>query len=1007
MGSSIPDYTTYNHTTFAVTGGTDSVYKKIADVNLKSFLAGDSVLFKMGGTWTNERLIFTSSGTVLNPITIGAYGSGTNPTFNGTSNTSGGGNGISVFGKSNVIVQDFIIYNYAQGVATGGNTNVTIQRMTIHDSYYSGVAFSWAGNTSTVKDSEIYNITYNGIALDGSGANNTGNTFSNLNIHNNYSGIKVQFSTGNSFTNISSYNNSSSSVGISNIDGSHNNTFTQILVYGQSSGIEVVDSNNVVINYSISRNNTSTGISFKGTSSGGKAQNSVLFSNGDGLYLAGTASSIQATNVIAANNTNYGLNSSNLGLTVKTSISYNNTSGAFNGTYTDGGGNLTSDPVFVNSGTYDFHLQRTSPAINAGTDVSLTSDYVGTSVPQGSVQDMGAYEFILPSAPSSLAQYKSDGITSIATGSWTNESTVTINVGMSSPNSSDSLTPQIEMREIGTTFSNVATNVGIAVSYSGTSITGIVTVTGLTSGKTYHWQARVSNAAGQSSWVAMGGNPDFKVDTTAPSGGSITYTDGYYTTASVLLTVADGTDSVSDVNISTRIVQRKSATLTNGSCGTYGSWGTITPTGSYSSYTDTTVSSSTCYQYQYLVSDNAGNQATYTSSNTAYVLALPSSPSSLAQYQSDGTSSISSSGTLGTASTVVLKFSMSSTNSSDTLTPQVEVQHQGTAFTNTPTNTGSAVNFTGTAVTGTVTIPSMGSGSFHWQARVSNSAGQSSWVSMGGNPDFYIEFSPASNNSSAPSCGDQAPGTKAPWLYGAIAQGSNSVLLYFTSADDPVDKYVLEYGTKSGDYPYGSTNIGGKDTRTYLVKSLSPNTIYYFRVRAGNGCATGAWSNEISAETLSLVSINQLEIISSELKTVPSEEKQAETVKTETVSPSSTPTPFPTGYDVKVKVIDTNKNPVEGAKVTIHSNIQESITNKDGLAEFKNVEPGEHRVIIAYRNYEGEQTVNLTGNVKEFDLNVTIQQKAISLSPLAYGIIGFLVLIIVILGIVLIRSKRQ
>lgn len=44
--------------------------------------------------------------------------------------------------------------------------------------------------------------------------------------------------------------------------------------------------------------------------------------------------------------------------------------------------------------------------------------------------------------------------------------------------------------------------------------------------------------------------------------------------------------------------------------------------------------------------------------------------------------------------------------------------------------------------------------------------------------------------------------------------------------------------------------------------------------------------------------------------------------------------------------------------------------------------------MIAYNNFEGHQTVNLARDVKEFGLNVTIQQKVISLSPLAYGIIG-------------------
>lgn len=53
--------------------------------------------------------------------------------------------------------------------------------------------------------------------------------------------------------------------------------------------------------------------------------------------------------------------------------------------------NITTDPLFRSSS--DFHLQSTSPAINAGTNVSLTSDFAGHRVPQNDTVDIGAYEY--------------------------------------------------------------------------------------------------------------------------------------------------------------------------------------------------------------------------------------------------------------------------------------------------------------------------------------------------------------------------------------------------------------------------------------------------------------------------------------------------------------------------------------------------------------------------------------------------------------------------------------
>ena len=87
VASATPDFTTYNSATFATTGGSSSVYKTIADLNAKSFSAGDNIYFRRGQTW-NEQLTISQSGTSGNQITFGAFGSGNKPIIDGQNTRS-------------------------------------------------------------------------------------------------------------------------------------------------------------------------------------------------------------------------------------------------------------------------------------------------------------------------------------------------------------------------------------------------------------------------------------------------------------------------------------------------------------------------------------------------------------------------------------------------------------------------------------------------------------------------------------------------------------------------------------------------------------------------------------------------------------------------------------------------------------------------------------------------------------------------------------------------------
>ena len=102
-----------------------------------------------------------------------------------------------------------------------------------------------------------------------------------------------------------------------------------------------------------------------------------------------------------------------------------------------------------------------------------------------------------------------------------------------------------------------------------------------------------------------------------------------------------------------------------------------------------------------------------------------------------------------------------------------------------------------------------------------------------------------SNGWAAPICTANKPGS-APIITSTVSR-DNSVTLTWSKAGNPVTKYLVAYGTKSGSIEYGNPNVGDENTTNYTIKGLSGGTKYYFKIKAINDCMPGDWSNEVSA----------------------------------------------------------------------------------------------------------------------------------------------------------------
>lgn len=85
-------------------------------------------------------------------------------------------------------------------------------------------------------------------------------------------------------------------------------------------------------------------------------------------------------------------------------------------------GNITTSPLFASIGT-DFTLQSGSPAIDAGLDVGLTTDYRNYVVPANSTPDIGAYEY------NSIPSGDATPVTSITVSGAGGASTITTDGG--------------------------------------------------------------------------------------------------------------------------------------------------------------------------------------------------------------------------------------------------------------------------------------------------------------------------------------------------------------------------------------------------------------------------------------------------------------------------------------------------------------------------------------------------------------------------------------------------
>jgi len=411
--------------------------------------------------------------------------------------------GFSLHDSATATINTGTFNNNIAGIQNIGTSQISINNVTVQNNTTTGINIGCNSCTNTIDTALIESNNYN--------LNFSGNQVVNLtNITINGGAYGLYSSSSNTITSNGLYVSDTTDSGVYLL-GTGDTDFSRLKISGAlDHAVDlIVVGTKFNVNNCLLYNNLGTAkyAIMVRTGTTASVKNCVLYNNTRGLYV------VNNTELYNTNLSNMSIavliSTPNL-LTLSNNNFYNNTTDF--STPMENTNGISVNPLFVNAVSGDFRLQRTSELINAGTDMGLTIDYAGNSVPQGTAPDIGAYEFMVPNFPSSLVQYNSDGTTAIATGSWIDSTTVVLKFNMSSSNASDSLVPQVEIKEVGENFTNTVTEAGNVVTYSGTPVNGVVTVSGLSPNKDYHWQARSSNAIGESTWISYGGNSESRID---------------------------------------------------------------------------------------------------------------------------------------------------------------------------------------------------------------------------------------------------------------------------------------------------------------------------------------------------------------------------------------------------------------------------------------------------------------------------------------------------------------
>jgi hypothetical protein len=368
-----------------------SAWKTLAKASSATLAPGDRLLLKRGVSWRGS-LRVAESGTLANPILVGAYGVGKRPRITGASS-------CVVLSGSYVVARQLHADDCSwAGFDISGSHNRVLRTVATNNVAGVQVRDDAADNAvlrNTIKNNDKMFVLTRTPTDDDTGAY----------------GVLLQ--------------GDGTEVARNRISGSHAFSYD----YGRDgSAIEVFGARNSNVHHNRSRNNLAfTELGSPKSADNTYAYNVVRSSLGRSVFLITRGSESTWGPILgtrALNNSVLLTGASSEGvvchsgcsgdiLTLRNNViqavskvgyadaDFNESNNLFYGglaQFSLGLGSLVANPRFSDPSAGDLHLKATSPAIDAGVDVGLSRDFDGRSVPQDgdgdgrAVPDMGAFE---------------------------------------------------------------------------------------------------------------------------------------------------------------------------------------------------------------------------------------------------------------------------------------------------------------------------------------------------------------------------------------------------------------------------------------------------------------------------------------------------------------------------------------------------------------------------------------------------------------------------------------